>query len=285
MKILIKITAFFLMAVYVFFSCKKDNGQTTVPPPPNPPPSVNRPPIARAGADLSFTLPSCGDRINAELDGSGSTDPDNDIISYSWRKISGPGLPPMKNSTLAKALVEYVRVGDYAFELTVTDAKYLASKDTMLISVKATFKEYDLDITFNGTFNFFNNDKDCYYTPCSYNDISLIEGKATFLPIGEFNLSFSEYADTATLKYAGNSYFSLYRSTTNTGIYGTSSVNLKKLYQQGGGPFNGTFIVTYGSAINCDPNVFKNLAPLNVTGSIDTAAHKAIIRIYGKTYF
>jgi predicted lipoprotein with Yx(FWY)xxD motif len=62
-------------------------------------------------------------------------------------------------------------------------------------------------------------------------------------------------------------------------------VNLKKLFQQGGSPINGTFKVEGGSVSNCDPNVLKNLPPLNITGSLDTAAHKAVVRIYGKTYF
>ena len=47
-------------------------------------PAVNQPPIANAGADQIITLPT--NTIN--LDGSGSTDPDNNITSYVWTKIS-----------------------------------------------------------------------------------------------------------------------------------------------------------------------------------------------------
>jgi hypothetical protein len=52
----------------------------------NDPSQSNRPPVANAGPDHTITLP-----INSvNLDGSGSTDPDNNIISYVWTKITGP---------------------------------------------------------------------------------------------------------------------------------------------------------------------------------------------------
>jgi hypothetical protein len=43
------------------------------------------PPIANAGADQIITLPT--NAVN--LDGSASTDPENNITSYAWTKISG----------------------------------------------------------------------------------------------------------------------------------------------------------------------------------------------------
>src|SRR5436190_12804946 len=50
------------------------------------PAQQNHPPVARAGIDQTILLPT-----NAtNLDGSGSTDPDNNITSYTWTKISGP---------------------------------------------------------------------------------------------------------------------------------------------------------------------------------------------------
>ncbi len=58
-----------------FISCKKElswqNGK-----------DKNKPPIAIAGADETIILPN--------NTGSGSTDPDNNISSYLWTKISTP---------------------------------------------------------------------------------------------------------------------------------------------------------------------------------------------------
>ena len=47
---------------------------------------TNHPPVANAGPDQTITLPT----NTIYLDGSGSTDPDNNITSYAWTKISGP---------------------------------------------------------------------------------------------------------------------------------------------------------------------------------------------------
>jgi hypothetical protein len=294
MKILITFAAFFLIAVGVFLSCKKEPPRPTPTPPlpPAPPATANKPPIANAGPDVSFDLSSysCADRVLiVELDGSGSSDPDGDIISYSWRKISGPAASNASSNS-AKARVAQLAGGEYAFELSVKDPGGLVSRDTMLISVKpATPKEYDLDITINDTFSFLNNYEDCYYgaPPCEYNDVTTIQGKGTFLPLGELKVYFSEYADTAVSKYANSSFISIYSGATNReSIYGRSSVNnLKKLIQQGGGAFNGTYTITGGSATQCDPNVFKNLPPLNVTGSLDTTTRRVTLRIHGKIYF
>jgi hypothetical protein len=285
MKIQLKLTAFFLMAVYLFLSCNKDKDPTSVTAPPLNP--FNQPPIAKAGPDQSFTLLSCNSRTVAVLNGSGSTDTDNNITGYNWNKISGPGGYVLIKLSSGTARVENLLPGEYAFELTVIDAGNLSSRDTMLISVKRPeIKEYDLDITFNGTFIFVDNDKDCYYIPCSYYDFTEAKGAGIFPPLGEFNLYFSEYADTAASAYASTSNIYIDQGNFNTrSLYGTSTVNLKKLYQQGGGSFSGTFKVEGGSAKNCDPNLFTSLPPLTLTGNLDTVAKKATVRIKGKAFF
>src|SRR5262245_580262 len=76
----------------IFISCKKessfnrnqwpDSEERGRPPGKGKP----RPPVANAGSDQTIILP-----LNTvALDGSGSTDPNNDISSYLWTKISGP---------------------------------------------------------------------------------------------------------------------------------------------------------------------------------------------------
>jgi PKD domain/Kelch motif len=93
--------------------------------------SGNQPPIARAGADTIIDFP-----VNtAILDGSASTDPDNNITAYAWKNISGPTGFTISNSQSAKTNVTNLAVGVYLFELTVTDGGGLSSKDTVMISV------------------------------------------------------------------------------------------------------------------------------------------------------
>ncbi len=92
---------------------------------------TNRPPVAIAGNDQTITLP-----VNSvTLDGSGSRDPDNNISSYQWTKISGPLSFSINNSNAVQTQVNNFEQGVYEFELKITDAGGLVSKDTIRITV------------------------------------------------------------------------------------------------------------------------------------------------------
>jgi hypothetical protein len=93
----------------------------------------NRPPVANAGADQTLTLP-----VNqTELEGFLSTDPDNNITAYTWTKIEGPSsfLMHPDISKKERVLVTDLVPGVYRFELKVTDAGGLFSKDTVQVTV------------------------------------------------------------------------------------------------------------------------------------------------------
>ena len=91
----------------------------------------NRPPAANAGTDQTIILPT----NTANLDGSASTDPDNNINSYAWTKISGPSSFTISNANAIQTQVINLVQGVYQFELKVTDAGGLFSKDTTQITV------------------------------------------------------------------------------------------------------------------------------------------------------
>ncbi len=94
-------------------------------------PSSNNPPMAGAGDDQTITLP-----INSvTLDGSGSTDPDNNIGAYGWTKISGPLSLNIANANAAQTTVSNLIEGIYEFELTVSDIGGVFSTDTVQITV------------------------------------------------------------------------------------------------------------------------------------------------------
>jgi len=126
MKPLLKFTiCIFLSGVSAFISCKKEkivDSETVL--------TNNHAPVARAGADQTISLP-----INSvNLDGSASTDPENNITTYLWTKISGPSsfnIYSGSNKTQATNLVQ----GVYSFELKVTDAGGLFSMDTVDVAV------------------------------------------------------------------------------------------------------------------------------------------------------
>ena len=90
---------------------------------------ANRPPIANAGPDQNVLLPS----NHAILDGGASSDPDNNIVSYRWVKIAGPGSFTIINANNVTMEVVDLVQGTYSFELLVTDAGGAFSRDTVQV--------------------------------------------------------------------------------------------------------------------------------------------------------
>lgn len=228
---------------------------------------------------------------SVELDGSASSDPDNDNIYYKWSQVNGPFPAILSNAYTAKARVEGLTIGEYVFEIMVTDKGGLSSKDQVKVNVKADPLSQDLDHALTGTYEFWNNFEDCYYYyySCSYYDLTEIALGAT-PPLTWFNARFqiSEYADTANLNDNHSTYLRIYSSdnnSDNTFASGFLSVNFRKLISQGGGSFTGTCQITDGSARVCDNNIFNGLPLLTVTGNLDTVTKKVDLRIKGKIYF
>jgi hypothetical protein len=94
-------------------------------------PSANKPPVANAGPDQ--TIEATGPTTPFTLDGTGSSDPDGDTITYSWKDANGNVVGGDAIVTLSRAL------GTYVFTLTVTDDPGgLTSEDTVSITIKDT---------------------------------------------------------------------------------------------------------------------------------------------------
>ena len=121
----------------IFFSCQKEyNGRNGTNAPENNGrgtrgPKTNRPPVANAGADQVITLPS----NSVNLNGSASTDPDNNIASYQWTKISGPSSFTIANPNAVQTQVTNLVEGVYQFDLKVTDRFGLYDNDVVQVTV------------------------------------------------------------------------------------------------------------------------------------------------------
>src|ERR1051326_2550024 len=122
MKRFLKGMIYGLIWCTLWFSCKKDVNRNFV---------EQHSPVANAGVDQTISLPTS----SVSLDGSQSSDPDNNIIIYNWVKISGPMPCSISQPSSAKTEVTNLAEGVYQFELTVKNRSGLASKDTVLISV------------------------------------------------------------------------------------------------------------------------------------------------------
>jgi outer membrane protein OmpA-like peptidoglycan-associated protein len=95
------------------------------------PAPANRQPVCR------FTAPAqaqVGEAVT--LDASGSSDPDNDPLSYTWD--FGDGTPPSK-TTFARTTHSYARVGNYTARITVDDGKGGTCSATAPITVIQRF--------------------------------------------------------------------------------------------------------------------------------------------------
>lgn len=104
--------------------------KTTEKHPKNPTPGVNTPPIARAGANQILTLPT----NTTKLDASASTDAENNIKSFGWRKVSGPGATITDSNKMIATISNLVK-GVYVYELRVADQLNAFTADQVRITV------------------------------------------------------------------------------------------------------------------------------------------------------
>ncbi len=97
----------------------------------NAPP--NQAPVANAGSNAFITLP-----VNsANLNGSGSSDPDGSIAGYSWTQVAGPNAATLDNSNTVNPSAGNLVAGQYIFQLTVTDDRGASDSAQVKITVIA----------------------------------------------------------------------------------------------------------------------------------------------------
>ena len=101
--------------------------------------AVNRAPTADASADQTVVLGA-----TVTLDGSGSSDPDGEVLSYSWRQVFAdfpePGEAVVTLSSATAASPTFTAPSSpttLTFELTVTDPGGLSDSDQVIVTVRA----------------------------------------------------------------------------------------------------------------------------------------------------
>ena len=112
-----------------------NNGVTTLPPPvptlPLDPAAGNSPPAASAGLDQAVNV---GQTVM--LDGSGSTDPNGDPLTYAWSFVSRPAGSVAALSNVAAVQPTFVAdvAGSYTVQLIVNDGQANSPPDTVLVT-------------------------------------------------------------------------------------------------------------------------------------------------------
>jgi subtilisin family serine protease len=103
-------------------------GSTSSPPP--PPPPADQPPVADAGMDQSVQDRGKPGSEAVTLDGSGSTDPDGDTLSYQWSE-GGQAIASGEAPSVVLA------VGTHTITLAVMDGRGGSDTDDVVIEVLA----------------------------------------------------------------------------------------------------------------------------------------------------
>ncbi len=96
------------------------------------PPVANVLPTVFAGPDQTIQLP-----VNSTTLSGVASDADGNIISYLWKKLTGPSAFTIANAALAQTAVSNLVQGVYSFELSVIDNAGATARDTLSITVLA----------------------------------------------------------------------------------------------------------------------------------------------------
>ena len=102
-----------------------------------------QPPLANAGADRSIDLGTGQVQTAVTLDGSQSSDPDGQIVSYTWSGTPDPDDVSQPQVVLG--------AGSHTFTLTVTDDAGNSDSDTVVITVNAAGNHSPMAAALAGT--------------------------------------------------------------------------------------------------------------------------------------
>ncbi len=97
---------------------------------------INGVPVSFAGFDRSVIVTL--KQTEVELDGTGSYDPDSDLLNYRWKIESVPEKSNVSDvANYDRPIASFIPdvEGDYVFSLTVDDGQFISNKDIVVITI------------------------------------------------------------------------------------------------------------------------------------------------------
>lgn len=91
----------------------------------------NKPPVADAGKDITVQPDAL-----VLLDGSGSSDPERDALTYEWRQLDGPATELLADRTSTPSFMASLADEAYIFMLTVKDSQGASAVDTVTVATR-----------------------------------------------------------------------------------------------------------------------------------------------------
>ena len=89
---------------------------------------INLPPVAEAGSDQEIEV-----GFSAQLNGSDSSDPEGDPLTYSWSQVAGPEVS-LSDPAGVRPIFLVEEVGTYVFDLIVNDGESDSEADRVTIT-------------------------------------------------------------------------------------------------------------------------------------------------------
>lgn len=109
---------------------------------------INHPPVSNAGTDQTVI-----EGVEVQLDGTGSTDADNDTLTFNWTQIAGPAVI-LNDSQAAQPTFIAPAVNNattLTFALVVNDGKLDSEQSTVNILVNQKSQEKQSEVTVNSS--------------------------------------------------------------------------------------------------------------------------------------
>jgi poly(3-hydroxybutyrate) depolymerase len=220
-------------------------------------PAANQPPVANAGPDQTITLPA----NSVTLSGTGSSDPDGNIVNYEWRQLSGPASSTLTNANASIATASGLIAGVYTFELLVRDNNSAVSRDNVVITVNpqsggTARRDIKVNI-FGGSFpmasewNNWNVQSNLSFTALKYTDGSTSSVSASLNASNAVADNGASYPVTMCPQEVGRttSYSTVSRFIILTGLDNQKKYSLE-IYSSRAGSGNSTRFIINGTGIN-----------------------------------